>query len=156
MKSPVHSPRSRATYPLAAVLAAVIAPALATLLAIAAPAALITLAASTASGAEESKAKSTEFQKVRRPNAVRVEEEYDVTGLTLPIGEIHELLPRDAIASLTDPELESVADAVWMGLADRVIDVTISGESVAVPFRILNFHEIANMTVGGEPIAATY
>lgn len=96
------------------------------------------------------------FERVRRPRAVKVDEEYDVSGLTLPLEEIHELLPRDAIASLTDPKLEDAAAADWMGPADRVIDVTIGTESVAVPFRILNFHEIANLTVGGEAIAATY
>ena len=37
-----------------------------------------------------------------------------------------------------------------------MIDITIGDESVAVPIKILNFHEIANLTIAGEPVAATY
>lgn len=108
------------------------------------------------SSAVDEKVEKPAFERVRRPRAVDVTKEYDVSGLTLPLDEIHELLPRDAIASLTNPKLEKAVLATWMKPEDRVLDVTIGGESVAVPFRILNFHEIANLVVGGEPVAATY
>jgi hypothetical protein len=97
------------------------------------------------------------FRRVVRPGAVILEEEYDLAGLLLPREEIHALLPRDAIPALTDPKLETLAEAgEWLSADDRVLAVTVGSESVAVPFRVLNWHEIANLTVGGEPLAATY
>jgi hypothetical protein len=39
---------------------------------------------------------------------------------------------------------------------DRVFGVTINGESRAYPLRIVNAHEMANDTLGGEPIALAY
>lgn len=96
------------------------------------------------------------FKQVRRPGSVDVEAEYDVTNALIPLDEIHALLPRDAIPSLTDPKLEDAAGIDWLSPEDRVIVVQVGDEVVAAPFRILNFHEIVNMTVGGKPVAATY
>ena len=39
---------------------------------------------------------------------------------------------------------------------DRVFGVTINGESRAYPLRIVNAHEMANDTLGGEPISLAY
>ena len=63
---------------------------------------------------------------------------------------------QDGIPPLTDPERIPVADADYPSPTGRVIEVVINGHAVAYPIGILNFHEIANDTVGGEPIAATY
>ena len=65
-------------------------------------------------------------------------------------------VPQDGIPPLTDPERVSVASAEYPSPMGRVIEVKINGQAVAYPIGILNFHEIANDTVGGEPIAATY
>jgi len=97
-----------------------------------------------------------QFQQIRRAGAVDLAEEYDLSGLVIPEIEIHTLLPRDAIPALTDPKLSTLAEADWLTDDDRIIDVTIGDESVAVPLKILNFHEVANLTVGGVPVAATY
>ncbi len=97
-----------------------------------------------------------DFQRVQRPGSVDLAAEYDLTDLSIPEEEIHTLLPRDAIPSLTDPKLESLASADWLGESDRVISVVIGDEAVAAPLKILTFHEIVNMTVGGEAVAATY
>jgi len=40
--------------------------------------------------------------------------------------------------------------------ADRVIGVSIGGESRAYPLRLMRWHEVVNDVVGGEPIAVTY
>jgi hypothetical protein len=63
---------------------------------------------------------------------------------------------QDGIPPLTDPERVAVFKAEYPELTGRVIEVVINGKAVAYPIGILNFHEIANDTVGGEPIAATY
>ncbi|MHC4219089.1 MAG: DUF3179 domain-containing (seleno)protein [Planctomycetota bacterium] len=39
---------------------------------------------------------------------------------------------------------------------DRVIGVTVNGESRAYPIQILNCHEVVNDTLGGVPIVVTY
>ena len=44
----------------------------------------------------------------------------------------------------------------WLEPDDRVIMVEIDGEVLAAPFKILNYHEVVNDRVGGEPVAATY
>jgi len=97
------------------------------------------------------------FRQVERPGAVDLEAEYALEDLAIPRDEIHALLARDAIPALVDPKLESGAEAEgWLRDTDRVVEVTVGDESVAVPFRVLNWHEIANLVVGGEPVAATY
>ena len=93
---------------------------------------------------------------VRRPGAVDLHETYAMDDLQVPENEIHTLLPRDAIPSLVDPALENASDAAWMKPDDRVIEVVVGDDAVAAPLRIMNWHEVANLTVGGEPVAATY
>lgn len=62
---------------------------------------------------------------------------------------------KDGIPALTDPAVVS-ADESGLNAADRVIGVEIAGEARAYPLRILNWHEIVNDTLGGQPIAVTY
>ncbi len=96
------------------------------------------------------------FKLQRRPGSVDLKKEYDLSNPQIPIDEIHTLLPRDAIPALVNPKLESAEAADWLGDDARVIVVEAGGEAVAVPLVILNWHEVANLTVGGEPVAATY
>lgn len=105
---------------------------------------------------------------VRRPGSVDLNEEYDLSNLQIPESQIHTLLPRDAIPALTNPATESVEEARrrpnpetggvygWLAPDARIISVEINGEVVGVPLGILDFHEVANMTIGDEPVAATY
>ena len=48
------------------------------------------------------------------------------------------------------------ADYTFLGNDDRVLSVTIGGESVAYPVRLMAYHHLAEDTVGGTPIVATY
>ena len=96
------------------------------------------------------------FRQVRREGSVDLEAEYNVTGLSIPKDEIHTLLPRDAIPALVDPEWIPVSEAAYLEPTDRLIAVTVNGETLGVPLNILIWHEIVNATVGGVPIAATY
>ncbi|MBE7506929.1 MAG: DUF3179 domain-containing protein [Planctomycetia bacterium] len=97
-----------------------------------------------------------EFQRIRRPGSVNLEKEYAMDHLKIPEEQIHTLLPRDAIPALTDPELESAGGASWLPDDARVIDVTVGSETIGVPLRVLDWHEVVNMTVGDRPVAATY
>lgn len=96
------------------------------------------------------------FQQVRRQGSVDLEAEYDLSNLNIPKDEIHTLLPRDAIPALTDPKRQDSANAKWLPSDARIIVVRVNDEVLGVPLPVLDWHEIVNTTVGGEPIAATY
>lgn len=83
-------------------------------------------------------------------------ETYDTSDARIDLGAL--MAPgvdKDGIPALTDPKRVPVASASWQP-EDRIVEVVIGGEAVGYPIKILNFHEIANDTVGGVPIAATY
>jgi len=72
---------------------------------------------------------------------------------------------KDSIEALVDPPLITAEEAdrlteeqrgKFLVSSDRVIGVTINGESVAYPIRSLHVHEIVNDTIGGVPVAVTY
>jgi peroxiredoxin len=97
-----------------------------------------------------------DFRRVRRPGSVDLAQEYTLANLQIPENEIHTLLPRDAIPALTDPALADGAEVNWLSGDARVIAVTVGKQTVGVPLAILDWHEVVNMTVGGEPVAVTY
>jgi hypothetical protein len=48
------------------------------------------------------------------------------------------------------------AEVTFVNDDDRVLAVTIGGESVAYPIRLMGYHHLVGDTVGGVPIVATY
>ncbi len=64
--------------------------------------------------------------------------------------------PRDGIPSIDRPRFVPAAQARFLAPADRILGLTHHGEARAYPVRILNWHEIVNDTVGGEPVVITY
>ena len=96
------------------------------------------------------------FHRVRRAGSVNLNDAYDLSGLTIPEQDIHTLLPRDAIPALTDPKTKPASESDWLDDTDRVILIEINQQRYGVPLNILDWHEIVNTTVGGEPIAVTY
>jgi len=84
-------------------------------------------------------------------------EGFAIEPLLIDGDQIKVLLRPDSIPSLTDPEMETMQQAsTWLEPSDRVVVVGQGGEAIASPIRVLNWHEIFNMTVGGEPLAVTY
>ena len=57
---------------------------------------------------------------------------------------------------LRNPAYAKAADASFVNENDRVLAVTINGESVAYPIRLMGYHHLVGDTVGGTPIVATY
>jgi len=57
---------------------------------------------------------------------------------------------------LANPAYARVADASFVNDNDRVLAVTIGGESVAYPIRLMGYHHLVGDTVGRTPIVATY
>jgi uncharacterized protein DUF3179 len=64
--------------------------------------------------------------------------------------------PKDGIPAITDPKTAPVAYADFMKPDDRVVGVTVNGESRAYPIKVLNYHECYNDTLGGVPIAIVF
>lgn len=66
-------------------------------------------------------------------------------------------VPRDGIPPLDNPQFERVeAASDWLRDQSPVISVEINGEARAYPLAIMTWHEIANDTLGGQPIAVTF
>lgn len=65
---------------------------------------------------------------------------------------------KDGIPALSNPELVQVGGAglEYLRDSDRVIGLTIGGETIAIPLNILWWHEIVNLDVGGRPLAVTH
>jgi hypothetical protein len=65
--------------------------------------------------------------------------------------------PRDGIPPLDSPQTISVAEASEiLSPTEPVIGLMIAGAARAYPLRVLIWHEIANDTLGGVPVAVTY
>jgi hypothetical protein len=65
--------------------------------------------------------------------------------------------PKDGIPALKDPQFVSVSEAdTWLKPAEPVILVQVGDDAKAYPIQILIWHEIANDTVGGEPLVVTF
>ncbi len=65
---------------------------------------------------------------------------------------------RDAIVPLTDPRYVTVAEAASSLSDDDLIlgHVAADGTAWGYPHRILNYHEIVDTDVGGEPVVVTF
>src|SRR5688572_2911954 len=57
---------------------------------------------------------------------------------------------------LPNPAYAKSSEESFVNNDDRVLAVTIGGESVAYPIRIMAYHHLVQDTVGGTPIVATY
>jgi len=64
--------------------------------------------------------------------------------------------PKDGIPALLAPAFVKPDEISFLKKNERVIGVTIHGESKAYPIKILNWHEAINDTLGGEPIVVTF
>ncbi len=62
----------------------------------------------------------------------------------------------DGIPDLQHAPTVKAGEADYLGPDERVFGVSINGEHRAYPLRIMNPHEMANDTLGGEPIALAY
>ena len=60
------------------------------------------------------------------------------------------------IPALVNPRFTSAEEATWLNDDDMVLGLDYNGAVKAYPFRILNWHEIANDDANGEPVLITY
>lgn len=64
--------------------------------------------------------------------------------------------PKDGIPSIDDPKFVGVNDATFLAEDDLGLLLTVGNDTRFYSFRILNWHEIVNDTVGGKPVTITY
>ncbi len=82
---------------------------------------------------------------------------FDLEGASIPPGEILQGgPPRDGIPAIDDPQFESAEQANWLDEDSPVIGVERWGTAKAYPILILNWHEIVNDTVAGDPVLVTF
>lgn len=94
----------------------------------------------------------------RPPARAETEFKTDFSKHSVPYAEILSGGPRkDGIPAIDDPQFISVPEAVkWLRPVEPVILVQVGDEAKAYPIQILIWHEIANDTVGGEPLVVTF
>lgn len=82
---------------------------------------------------------------------------FDISNSSLPPEQIlRGGPPRDGIPALSDPKLIAAGDADYLKPTDRIIGITLKGQSRAYPISILNWHEIVNDNIDGQQFAVTY
>ena len=71
--------------------------------------------------------------------------------------EIIDILPKDGIPSVDNPEFLDASEAsTQIGQQDLIIGVSLNGEHKAYPTAFLSSREIVNDTIGGVPVAITW
>lgn len=64
---------------------------------------------------------------------------------------------RDGIPALTNSDVVGAGSAsFFVRDFDRVLGIVVNGAARAYPFSVIWWHEIANDTLGGEPVVVTY
>jgi hypothetical protein len=64
--------------------------------------------------------------------------------------------PPDGIPPVDEPRFLRVADVDFLADNEPVLALEIDGDARAYPVQIMTWHEIANDTVGGVPVAVSY
>lgn len=79
------------------------------------------------------------------------------TTRSVELEDLHQGCPaRDCIPSIDNPVFVSATDADFINDNDIVLAIDYRGDKRAYAARILNYHEIVNDTIGGDPIAITF
>ncbi|MEM8809952.1 MAG: DUF3179 domain-containing protein [Cyanobacteria bacterium P01_G01_bin.38] len=64
-------------------------------------------------------------------------------------------VPKDGIPSIDAPEFDTAETTPFQG-DDVVIGLVVNGEAKVYPFRVMDWHEIVNDTVGGMNVTVSY
>ncbi|MGH9841414.1 MAG: DUF3179 domain-containing protein [Blastocatellia bacterium] len=63
---------------------------------------------------------------------------------------------KDGIPALTNPKLIRAEEATYLSDKDLVFGVEINGDARAYPLRIMDWHEMLNDVIGGQPVSLAY
>ncbi len=64
--------------------------------------------------------------------------------------------PPDGIPPIDAPKFAPASEIDWLDDEEPVLSLTVGDETRAYPLQVMTWHEIANDTVGGVPVAVTY
>lgn len=84
---------------------------------------------------------------------------WDYSKHNIPLNEIASGGPgKDGIPAIDRPRFVGAerADKKFMKASDRVLGLVVNGEKKAYPIKILNWHEIVNDRIGGQPVVVTF
>lgn len=82
---------------------------------------------------------------------------FEVHNSLVPVNEIHAGGPdRDGIPAIDQPRFVAADAAAFLARNDEVLGLVYQGEARAYPIKIMDWHEIVNDRIDGEPIAITY
>ena len=80
----------------------------------------------------------------------------DFSKFSIPASEFTPGGPRkDGIRAIERPQFKSISDVSYRG-REPVIALEVDGVAKAYPLSILMWHEIANDTIAGRPVAVTF
>ena len=80
----------------------------------------------------------------------------DFSKSTIELGEIGDVIARDAIPSIDAPQFQPASAETAIPGQEPVVAFAHNGVARAYPLRYLMWHEIVNDTIGGLPVAVTY
>ena len=63
---------------------------------------------------------------------------------------------RGGFVPLDNPVMIAAGEAAYLQPDDRVLGVTVAGESRAYPINMMTYHHVANDEIGGEPVLITF
>ena len=63
---------------------------------------------------------------------------------------------RGGFVPLDNPVMIAAGEATYMQPDDRVLGVTVAGESRAYPINMMTYHHVAHDVIGGEPVLITF
>ena len=63
---------------------------------------------------------------------------------------------KTGIPALDHPKMIPASEATYLGDNERVFEIVINGDIRAYPYRFMDWHEMLNDTIGGEPVALAY
>ena len=69
---------------------------------------------------------------------------------------VRSLLHVDGIPALDNPNMIYPNEAEYLVPSERVFGVSINGDTRAYPARFLDWHEMFNDVIGGEPVTLAY
>ena len=82
---------------------------------------------------------------------------FDLSESLVPADQIHHGgPPKDGIPAIDRPQFVSASRADFLEPDDAVLGIMHRGDARAYPIRILNWHEVVNDRIGGQPVAITY
>lgn len=82
---------------------------------------------------------------------------FDVSETLVPAEQIHHGgPPKDGIPAIDRPRFVAASRAGFLEPDDAVLGIMHRGDARAYPVRILNWHEVVNDRIAGQPVAVTY